>query len=213
MMLKALLLATTLIPFLASAHPVAFRDATGIMGSHTPQLSHGQINYSLRHWFAPGVHHIKKIHPKGGRSATFASANFLLKRWNGKALQANLYTAWGVGQSNLTKPRQSVGYGMLQFDIEDRQYYFFAKQSRLFNGDRNDFRLTTLRVGFAPYVEDFNGIHAWLILEWERYRFESPQPHYVKYLTPLLRIFYKTVLFEIGHSFEGVSKFNYITHF
>ena len=61
------------------------------------------------------------------QSAQFVSTNFLLKRWNKEALQANLYTNIGVGQSRLNEnsPDGAVGLGVVQFDIEDRDYYFW----------------------------------------------------------------------------------------
>lgn len=213
MLVKTMILSILLAPLVAAAHPVAFRNATGIMGGHSSRLSHHQINHSFRHWFASGIHHIKEIRPTGSRKATFASANFLVKRWNGNALQANLYNAWGLGRSDLGGPPQSAAYGMIQFDIEDRNYYFLTKHLRVFNRERNDLAQTKLRAGFAPYVAKFNGIHAWLILEWEQSRFFTPRPDHIQSLTPLLRIFYKTLLFEIGQSFDGITKFNYITHF
>ena len=79
------------------AHPVAFQNSLGIMGQHSGSLSHNQLNYSYRYWWAFGIHHFKRTDVLGGPKATVASTNFLLKRWNGEALQANIYGVLGAG--------------------------------------------------------------------------------------------------------------------
>lgn len=192
------------------AHPVSYKDSRGIMGFHSEALSHNQLNYSFKYWFATGLHHIRRPNQSGGHG-TFASANFLLHRWNGEGFQANIYGNLGVGQSELGKDSKFSGLGLLQFDIEDRDYYFLAKHFRIQNDDRTDLAQTVIRAGITPYVVNFDGIHSWLILEWQKLDFSDGKD--VTDLTPFLRVFYKNLLFEIGQSFDGVTKFNYITHF
>ena len=76
---------------------------------------------------------------------------------------------------------------------------------------RADLRSTMVRVGMAPYVAAFEDLHSWLILEWVRQDFGDE--FLLEDTTPLFEIFYRNVLFEIGQSFNGFTKFNYIVHF
>ena len=192
------------------AHPVSFKGSTGIMGHHSSNLTHNQLNYSFRHWFATGIHHIRRSDTQNAK-ATFASTNFLLKRWNGSGHQANIYMVLGIGNSSLAGTSETSGMSLLQFDIEDRDYYFLIKSLGVFRKENTDFQQTVVRVGITPYVENFNGIHSWLILEWQNSKFSGENN--ISDLTPFLRIFHRNLLFEIGQSFDGVTKFNYITHF
>ena len=101
--------------------------------------------------------------------------------------------------------------GMLQFDIEDRKYYFLAQYLQLTDSDDTQLEQTTVRAGLAPYVGNFDDLHTWFILEWSENRFLNEKPE--EDLTPYLRFFYKNVLFEIGQSFDGATRFNYIIHY
>ncbi|MCJ8277932.1 MAG: hypothetical protein HRT44_01655 [Bdellovibrionales bacterium] len=204
------ILVLTFFSFNIWGHPTSFKGSKGIMGYHSPLLTHNQINYSAEYWWAIGVHHISVPNLKN-KSATFATSNFLLKRWNGDNYQANLYGVIGAGQSDLTNKSEAAGFGLIQFDIEDREYYFLAKHMNLVTDKKSDFYQNVIRLGIAPYIADFDGIHSWLILEWQESVINDLQR--VDDLTPFLRIFYKNLLFEVGQSFNGITRFNYIVHF
>jgi hypothetical protein len=212
--MKALFLLTIAIATFWSsillAHPVSYKGSRGLMGYHSPILSHNQINYSFDYWFAAGLHHIRRPN-LDARSGTFVTANFLMKRWNEEGLQANFYLNLGFGDSHLGENSQTSGIGSIQFDIEDRDYYFLAKHLQVVNSERTDLDQTIVRAGFTPYVDGFDGIHSWLIFEWQSSDFSDGED--LTDFTPFLRVFYKNLLFEIGQSFDGITKFNYITHF
>lgn len=197
-------------PHLLLAHPVSFKSSTGIMSYQSPIISHSQLNYSFEYWFAGGIHHIRRPN-MSDRSATLASANLLLKRWNGDSLQANIYLSLGAGHSELGPQPITAGLGALQFDIEDRDYYFLAKHTLIGDTKRFELSQSVLRIGLSPYVEDYDGIHSWLIVEWQSTNFYDGRD--LVDVTPFLRVFYKNLLFEVGQSFDGITKFNYIAHF
>lgn len=195
----------------ANAHPVAFKDSKGFMGYHSPSLTHTQFNYSGNYWWAVGAHYYKRSNLTKNDKAQFISGNILFKRWNGKALQANLYGILGAGQSNFSGESKGALLTGLQYDIEDRDYYLLLKHQAIRNKDNKEYQHSSVRLGFTPYVGDFEDIHSWIIFEWTSTQFNSESVQ--KELTPMLRFFYKNLLFEIGQSFDGNTKFNYITHF
>lgn len=200
-----------LLPLLIQAHPTSFKGSKGIMGNHTPFLSHHQLNYSFEYYFATGVHYISRP-DKENRWASFASGNLLAKRWNGSGHQANLYINLGMGASALNEASaQPAGFGLIQFDIEDRDYYFLIKHLRSESDEQTEFHQSIIRFGITPYVDPFDGFHSWVILEAQSSRFADGGG--VDDVTPFLRFFYRNFLFEIGQSFDGATKFNYITHF
>ncbi len=195
----------------SQAHPVSFKGSTGIMGHHSPFMAHNQINYSFEYWWALGVHHFQNPQDQDLK-ASVVTSNFLLKRWNGKSFQSNLYALVGGGISTLDGIEQKgTGAVGLQYDIEDRRYYFLAKHMNLLTKEDSAFYQSVVRVGIAPYEGDFDELHAWLILEWRKN--EWGQGFVMEDTTPMLRFFYQNLLFEIGQSFRGLTRFNYIIHF
>ena len=192
-------------------HPTSFEGSKGIMGYHSPVMNHGQINYSYRYWFAVGAHHFNIPTNGQNRFANFLSTNFLLKRWNGPSYQGNLYAVLGLGHSQFSKESLGAGLSKIQFDIEDRDYYFLTSYSRIDTEEQRHFQDMMARIGLSPYVGKFDDIHTWLILEYRAQ--EVLDEGIFEDLTPFLRIFYKNLLFEIGQSFKGNTRFNYIIHF
>ncbi len=192
------------------AHPVSFKDSVGLMGYHSPVVIHNQINYSIQHWWGLGVHHVQSPQDKDLK-ATFLTSNLLLKRWNGSSYQGNLYALLGGGMSSIDKTSRGSGVAGLQFDIEDRKYYFLVKHLQVMNSEKSAFNNSLIRAGIAPYQGSFNDLHSWIILEWSRN--EWGQGFGLEDTTPFLRFFYNNLLFEVGQSFRGLTKFNYIIHF
>ncbi len=204
-------LLTLLWTILSHSHPTSFKGSVGVMGYHANLLTHNQLNYSFKHWYAMGVHHIRRPQLQSANHATLLSSNFLVKRWNGSSYQANLYGVLGGGISELSGKSEGVGMGLVQFDIEDRKYYFLAKHMEMFNENEVELSQSVVRFGIAPYQGGFNDLHTWIIVEWQRNLFLGGRP--IKDVTPFLRFFYQNILFEFGQSYRGVTRFNYISHF
>ena len=195
------------------AHPTSYEGSTGLMSYNQPDLNLLELNYSWKYWFATSVRHLnfnKDFLNKEAR-ATYASLNFLAYRHNTDKLQANLYLAGGAGVSNIDTKSKDSGFGLAQFDIEDRKFYFLAKHQVLFDKEDYELQISNVRAGMAPYVAPADGIHSWLILEYLSQNFRNFKTS--EDLGPLLRVFYKNLLFEVGYTFKGLSKFNFISHF
>ena len=136
-------------------------------------------------------------------------ANALLKRWNFPDSQGNVYFGAAVGDR---------GHSLYKFDIdwEDRRYYIAAAHEQAYRdadnsvsvgGDRA-WDMSKLRLGYAPYVAESGQLHTWFMLQYSRNSL-APKPDA---LTPLMRIFYQNVLFEIGSSFRGDAYLTLMTH-
>lgn len=185
------------------------------MSHQGPNLGHQQINYSFEYWWALGIHHFERP-GLDGQKGSFATSNFLINRWNEAFLQANLYGLVGFGQSEFatldpSDDAEDTAFGGLQFDIEDRRYYFLIKYLGAANEDEREFSQTVVRAGLTPYQGEFYDLHTWIILEWSENRFGNHTK--IDEVTPLLRFFYRNILFEIGQNLDGETKFNFIAHF
>ena len=65
------------------------------------------------------------------------------------------------------------------------------------------------RVGFAPYLGNYEDINTWLMLQVDNH----PAKPDNTVITPLLRFFYKTTLVEAGYSSNEKLLFNWILQF
>lgn len=191
------------------AHPVSFSDSIGIMGAHSENQTHLQVNYSWKYWFATGVHNIQRVSDE--KNISLLSANFLAKRWNTDRFQANLYGLLGAGQSEWGAYSESVYFTGAQFDIEDRKHYFLTKYKQVYNDDNTHYSNANIRLGFAPYVGSFNDLHIWYILDYSVEKYLGGEEKYA--LAPTLRFYYENVLWELSAPINGGLGFKYIIHY
>lgn len=136
--------------------------------------------------------------------------NNLLKRWNAKESQANLYlkTALGVACSDrgpLDGHTQPAGLVGLSADWEDRRFFTSYQNRYTEAGDIGDFFMQSFRIGVAPYVGDYGDLHTWLMLEVKH----TPEGEHTFAVTPLLRFFKDVHLVEAGISHHGEILLNY----
>ena len=139
----------------------------------------------------------------------------LLKRWNRVGSQANIYTMMGAGY-NLEDSREtlnhfenrSFGFIGLQTDYETPRIYtalsgfsLVGPSIRAYSG--------RYRLGVAPYIAKFKELQIWMIGQIDYMSDMEEQPH----VTPMLRFFYRTVLWETGVSISGVYWFQMMVHF
>lgn len=191
----------------ARAHPVAFRGSVGVMGYHSKDMTDLELNYSVRHWFAPSVQALRFTEGTNQPDAWLGKANFLLYRRNGEASQLNVYGRLGGGYARLNGGGGAYSAGFTA-DAENRQLYFLAQADTLRRGSDTLATFWKARVGFAPYVTGFEQLHTWLVLEANQKSLGEKRVN----LVPTLRFFYQNVLWEVGSTLSGDLHLNYIIH-
>ena len=131
---------------------------------------------------------------------TGAQATWLAKRWFGEDYQANLYL-WGsagVAQGVGNNPNEA-DFGAqagVMADWETRRLFVSYRASVQDFGSLDKSAMQAARFGFAPYEGDTGDLHTWLMIEVDN-RPDNPDPWGV---TPLVRFFYGSALFEAGWS-------------
>ena len=199
-MLRALLCLFILIPSAAFAsRPVAYLDAWSVMSENRPEENEWMANYTLQPHLALGVHG-SRLDLGGGAVRTFVGPTLavLAHRYVANDLQANLYATGGYGSQN-------QWLSVEQIDVETRKYYGEFRQQNW--GQFGDGGLPTLstwrvRAGIAPYLAEFESMHTWFVLQAEGWSWEGPVQ-----VTPMLRFFYRNVLWEMGVSVRGEVNF------
>ena len=137
--------------------------------------------------------------------------NNLIKRWNKKYSQANIYLKSGIGISHIdiessgSKVSSAIFTGV-SADWEDRRYYVSYENRYTNIDDVKDFYMQSSRVGIAPYIGDYGDLHTWIMLQIDH----MPASDDNFTISPLIRIFKDVHLFELGMNNNNKFLFNYV---
>ncbi len=209
---KFLLTSVFLIVGLSStsnAHPVAFEGATGVMTWNQPFLSDDWVTYSFRSDAAIAARIMRFDAPEGRLQFYAPQMDYLLKRWNESNYQGNIYLYGAYGDLNFQGRNQGAALAGVEADAESREYFVSAKYERMWADLGPEFYHGEARLGIAPYEAEFNEIASWFMIQYQYH----PSLLRQYSLTPLVRLFYKNVLFETGVSTEGDWMLNFMFHF
>lgn len=208
---RSILSTLFLLPIVGFGHPVSYQGSLSIMGTHQDNMAEVESFYSLSQRYAVGGQFIQEQTERGPERKGFARANMLLYRQNNPESQANFYLSTGFGGGKF-EGTDSPGYLLgLQADAETRKYYSLFKyhvsgptSHSIKNGDHH----FTARLGVAPYLAEYEELNSWFIVQAD---YHSPEKG-VFTITPLIRLFYKSALIEIGYSLDNKPLFSYMVH-
>ncbi|MGE0764282.1 MAG: hypothetical protein AB7N80_13455 [Bdellovibrionales bacterium] len=193
----------------ALAHPTSYQDSLAVMTWNQPDQNDLWVVYSFRYDKALAARHMRVQTRSGLSKMNMGQFNWLVKRWNQKNSQANVYLYGGFGSHEHLGQSGTVGVWGLEADAESRKLFIWGRGEGMRSSHNQDFELYEFRLGAAPYEAEFNEIASWLMLQYQ-YR---PQMVSKEVLTPLVRFFYRNVLWEMGSSFDGDFMLNFMVHF
>ena len=212
MLTKALGLFLLFLAFESMAHPVIYKDGFVVSSSNMSSYSDNQLMYSWSHRFASGLNHWRFTKDEKNTDMGFLKTNYLAYRHNGESSQANLYLHGGIGiaDSEIEKKATQEAYmGGVEMDWETRTLYTSLKYYHFTSPSVTDISMTQARVGFSPYEAGFDQLQAWFMLQ----GMYMPEVEREVIITPLLRFFYKNVLWEMGSSTRGEWLLNLMVHY
>ncbi len=199
----ALVTAIALLPH-AQAKPIAFGDGNTVMAEYgAGTMNELQFFHAPKHFFSLGGGYLelKSDIDERTRYVTYARLNYLVKRWNREAAQANVF-AWGgagSGRTGETDDRELTWNVGAQFDYETRRVYASVKtdlqESSAFSN-----RIDTLQLGLAPYQHDYQSLATWFVLQARQY---TGGIHDGTEWALLLRLFKGGTWIEAGATTEG----------
>ncbi|MEP4053268.1 MAG: hypothetical protein ABJN22_13580 [Litorimonas sp.] len=199
-MLKPALISTALLAFSteAFARPVSYADGWTLIEDTDRQSTSALIHYSPSAAYSVGLK--TDWDRKNDILFTGLQGTWLAKRWFGENYQANLYF-WGAAglaqgiDSNVGGDEAGTQIGVMA-DWETRRLFLSYRASARDYDSLDKSAIQAARIGFAPYEGDTGELHSWLMLEVDQ-RPDAKEPIGV---TPLLRFFYGSALFEAGWS-------------
>lgn len=188
----------------AIAKPIAFAHGTTIMAEYgAGTMTEAQVFYAPKYFWSLGLGHTELDSDVRDerREITYARVNYLVKRWNLEAAQANVFTWGGVGnaytsESNSQEFAWNAGG---QFDYETRRVYGSLKTD-LFKSSAFSHRIDTLQLGIAPYKHDVDTLATWFVVQGRQY---SGHIHEGTEWALLLRLFRKGAWVEAGATTDG----------
>jgi hypothetical protein len=152
----------------APAKPIAFADGTTVMleyGGGT--MNEAQVFYAPKYYWSLGAGYLDLSLPDGRqRGITYARANYLAKRWNMKAAQANVFVWGGAGNAHVSEIQGSrfAWNAGAQIDYETRRVYGSLK-TELHRSSAFSHRIDTLQLGIAPYEHDYDTVATWFVVQ------------------------------------------------
>lgn len=197
------------------SHPVSFKGGTSLMSYNSDLESDVMLTYSYDFWGSVGLRYLNfrdltADYMAPGQSHqsefTFAQGNFLLKRWNQEHSQTNIYLSGGAGIEKNSGKTTSAQVIETQADWESRQYYVLGNYQRVFREKADDLQVAKGRLGFAPFIGDYEDLNIWVIAEAVKMNDMDVQ------LNQILRFYHKNVLWEFGGNFKGSLIFNFMVH-
>ncbi len=167
------------------------------------------ITYSFQPDQAIAARHMRFEVPEGRMQFYAPQFDYLVQRWNQRESQANIYAFGSFGALTFKGDVRGAALSGVEADAESRTYFVMAKAEKMWGALGQDFNHAEVRLGIAPYEAEFNEIASWFMIQYQWH------PSLVKKeaITPLVRIFYRTVLLETGVSTDGDWMMNFMFHF
>jgi hypothetical protein len=168
-----LALVIALCPLASGAKPIAFAHGTTVMAEYgAGTMEELQVFYAPKFSYSVGGGHLVLESAVDGQSTdiTYARLNYLAKRWNREASQANIFVWGGIGNARTSDvPGDALAWNAgIQLDYETRRIYASLK-SDLHESSAFSHRIDTLQLGLAPYEHDYDDVATWFVVQGRRY--------------------------------------------
>jgi hypothetical protein len=196
------------LPLGAAAKPIAFADGWTVMAEYgTNTMREAQAFYAPAYWWSAGGTYTKLIADDKSfeREMMGVQANYLVKRWNLPAAQANVFAWAGLASargfdaqgtfSGVTTPHFGA-----QVDYETRSIYTSLKTD-WYRSSRFEHGITTVQAGVAPFEHDYEDLAVWFLVQARRYS-GGILPGKTEWI-PMLRLFKGNFWIEAGADREG----------
>ena len=212
MLIKILGLFVALSSLSLFAHPVIYKDGIVVSSSNMSSYSDNQLMYSWSNKWSSGLNHWRFTKDESNTEFAFVKLNHLLYRYNGENSQGNFYIHGGAGVADSEIERRQTNDAYMagfEADWETRTLYTSLKHYYFTSPKVTDISMTQARIGFSPFESGFDQLQSWFMLQ----AMYMPDVEAELIITPLLRFFYKNVLWEVGSSTRAEWMINIMVHY
>ena len=191
----------------AFARPVSYPTGWTVMVMNDKDANSTHVHYSPTAKYSVGLRH--EYMRDAGAHVGSVQLNNLLKRWNKKGEQANIYLKSGVGVARDDGDYSPAAFTGLATDWETRRYFTYYENRLFWTDDSEKFIKHKARVGIAPYIGDYGDLHTWLMIQAD---YDAGEDDSFS-VTPLVRFFKGSTLVEAGYNLDNGVQANFIQRF
>jgi len=190
------LLFTSLVALPAPAKPISYLHGTMVMQENDETGNTLAIDYTFHPHFALGLY--AKRDTGGQEFFTIGpQLNTLIKRWNLPEGQGNVFGMTGVGMARQGSKSEPAAWAAFLADYETRRVFLSYEPRLTYSGDIEKAFWQRAQIGVAPYLADYDHLNTWFVLRFDHHPAKD-DGHFV--ITPMIRLFYKTIWLEAGYS-------------
>lgn len=185
-----------------AAKPIAYAQGNTVMVEHgAGTMNEVQVFHAPRYDWSFGAGYLELETLAGNRrEIVYARANYLVRRWNMEAAQANVFAWGGVGGASAAGNSGLTAWNAGgQIDYETRRVYGSLKTD-LQRSTAFSHRIDTLQLGIAPYEHDYDSLATWLVVQGRNY---TGGLHDRMEWALLLRLFKGGAWIEAGATTDG----------
>lgn len=188
----------------AVSHPVIFKGGTVLETEQSQDMQHLGLSYTFHPKTAAAFDYFKFNNLN--TEFYFSKINYRLWRQNNEESQANIYLSAGVGQRRENNELTNSNLAQIHLDWENRDYYVSGFQKYISQENLDPLWQSRFRAGLAPFRGDYNDVNVWFIAQFDKMNGEHWET------TPLMRTYFKNILWEIGASLNGNYQLNLMFH-
>ena len=170
---------------ISDARPVSWSGGSTLMYKTNFMTTSYYYHYSPTYKYSLGIEYVDDKYFK--EDYLNLRATYLINRKNTKKSQRNLYVTGGISSESIN----NFNYG-IHGDWETRRIFasfaYINKHKKIKNYTENEFQL-----GIAPYVGEYNDLHAWIMLKTKKDTINNNWEIY-----PFIKLFKGDVLIELG---------------
>lgn len=192
----------------AEAKPISYVNGFMVMQENDETGNTLSLDYTIDPKLAVGLYAKKE---SGDKDFTTIGpqVNYLVKRWNMPGAQGNIFSMSGAGVSRFRGDDEFSAWTGILADYETRRIFTSYEIRGMYAGDIEKSVWQRARVGFAPYLANYDDLNTWLMVQVDHH----PAKEDNVVVTPLVRFFYKTTLVEAGYSSNDHVMFNWVLQF
>ncbi|MBI1274515.1 MerR family transcriptional regulator [bacterium] len=208
LVILAVAIASFSLPGEAESKPISYVDGFMVMQENDETGHTLSMDYTIDPKLALGLYAKKE---SGDKDFTTIGpqVNYLVKRWNMPDGQANIFSMTGAGVSHWKGDDEFSAWTGILADYETRRIFTSYEIRGMFAGDFEKSIWQRARVGFAPYLANYDDLNTWFMVQVDYH----PAKEDNVVVTPLVRFFYKTTLVEAGYSSNDHVMFNWVLQF
>jgi hypothetical protein len=188
----------------AIAKPIAFAQGTTVMAEYgAGTMTEVQAFYAPTFRYSLGGGHLRLDSEvnENTRDITYLRVNFLPKRWNLEAAQANAFVWGSVGRAHIGESDENLFAWNVggQLDYETRRVYA-SLRTDLHESSAFSHRIDTLQLGIAPYEHEYDSLATWFVIQGRQYTGGLSEG---TEWAALVRLFKRSAWIEAGVTTDG----------